>query len=169
MTVGHRALVARTRADGRYDLYRSQWGAHEWRLAAALGDGTSDGELDGPVATDCSFETIVTDHVDFRTHEALFVVADDTVRPYLVCWFGLPGVDGSTSRTGALVGVETGRSALDGEYLRGWFAGVKATVLALVADDHLDPATARAMLVLRVESLTDERRVHFGPAARSSG
>lgn len=169
--MGHRALVAAARANGRYDLYGSQWGAHEWRLATTLAGGVTVERVGPftPVATDCSFEAVVAEHVDFQTHEALFVVTSEHVRPYLVCWFGLPGVDATGPRPGALVGVDADRPTADGEYLRGLFTGAKRTLVGLVADGRLDPATARAALVLRVASLAEERPVHFGPVTDRHG
>lgn len=159
------------RANGRYDLYGSQWGAHEWQLATTLA-GAVTVEREGsftPVATDCSFEAVVTEYVEFQTHEALFVVTSERVRPYLVCWFGIPDVDVTWPRPGALVGVDADRPTADGEYLRGLFTGAKRTLVGLVADGRLDPATARSLLVLRVESLAEGRPVHFGPTTGGHG
>lgn len=159
------------RPNGRYDLYGSQWGAHEWRLATTLAGGVTVERAGAftPVATDCAFEAVVAEYVDFQTHEALFVVTSERVRPYLVCWFGIPGVGDTGPRPGALVGVDADRPVADGEYLRGLLTGAKRTLVGLVADGRLDPATARASLVLRVESLAEVRRVHFGPVADDYG
>lgn len=168
--MGHRALVALEGPDGRFDCYRSQWGAHRWRLARTVTDGTDPldaADLDcSPVATDCAFDAVVTEHVDFQSHEALFVVAGGTVRPFLVCWVGIPGVDRNRPGDGALVAVDPDEPVADGEYLRGWFEGTKAAALAMVDRGAFDPGGARGWLVARLGAWADERTVAFGPARR---
>lgn len=175
--MGHRALVAVERADGRYDLYYSQWGAHGWRLAAILArpggaDPTTGGAPVGPapLATGCTFDALLGDHLDFQAYEALFLVArSGAVRPHLVCWFGLPGVDRLRPGDGGLIAVDADAPATDGEYLRGWFAGTKETVLDAVDRGAFTPAGARAYLAARVDSWSDARRVRFGPDAAVPG
>ncbi|SDF89919.1 DUF6735 family protein [Halorientalis regularis] len=183
-TVGQRALVAYERTDSRYDLHYAHWGAHEWLLAASLAairpgsrfgptDGT--GSLTGvdpdPLATDRSFEDLLTSHVDWQTYDACYVVAaDGTVQPYLAAWFGLPGHDTVRPRDGALVGVDPDRVEPDGEFLRGRVAGLKAATLAMVRADRLPLATARSFLASEVRSWHAEgRTVHLGPDADPEG
>lgn len=175
-TVGHRALVAAERADGRYDLYYSQWGAAGWQLAAILATSRSGDPTTGrgavgpaPLATGCTFEALLAEHLDFQAYEALFLVArSGTVRPHLVCWFGLPGVDRVRPGDGGLIAVDADSPVADGEYLRGWFAGTKETVLDATDRGAFTPAEARAYLAARVGDWRDVRTVYFGPDATRS-
>ena len=160
--MGHRALLAVAAGTDRYDCYRSQWGADGWRLAG--GEGSQHRLVGDVVATDCSFASVLADHLDYATDEALFVTGE-TVWPYLVCWFGLPGLDGADPTDGAVVGVDPARPAVDGEFLRGWFRGTKGTVRAVVADGPLDPERGRRLLAERVRSWQGTRRVHAPPDA----
>lgn len=161
--MGHRALLAVERAPGRYDCYRSQWGAHEWRLARDEGVRPETDPSVHRVAVDCDFECLLAEVLDYQTHEALFVTTDDGVRPFLVCWFGLPGLVETVPTDGAIVGVDPTRPVTDGEFLRGWFRGTKETIRAVVADGALDPKRGRDLLAGRVASWRGERAVHDGP------
>ncbi|MFB6142253.1 MAG: DUF6735 family protein [Halorientalis sp.] len=158
--MGHRALVARARATGGYDLFETRWGADGWAdLTTRAGDVR---EPPGrPAGTADSLEAVVAEHVDYLSHEAVFV-ARARVRPHLVCWFGLPG-RGGDPRDGALVSVDPLAPTADGEYLRGWFAGTKRLLLGLADAGTLVDRAARAWLVRRVASLADHRRVRFAP------
>ncbi|WP_323191698.1 DUF6735 family protein [Halostella sp. PRR32] len=111
--MAHRALVAYERPNGNYDLHRSRWGGSDLSLARRIAEdtpfggaqtgaarvrrgpslGSSPRPVDRrPVATDLDFDGVV-DAVDFRQHEALFVVATDyDTTAYLSLWFGLPSV-----------------------------------------------------------------------------
>lgn len=171
--MGHRALVAVRRPDGRYDLGRSQWAGARWDLAGPLVGpgilGDSDQPAWRPVATADSVAAIVADHLDFQTHEALFLVSGTVVQPFLVCWFGLPGVDRHSPADGAVVSVDPDAPVVDGEYLRGWFEGTKQAVLAVVDRGALAPSVARALLADRVRSWTGDRTVYFGPTRPPDG
>lgn len=180
--VGHRALVAYERDADRYDLHYSHWGAHDWRLATAIAPdrpfGRPASEHSGetaavdpaPLATGCAFDAILNEHLDFQRYEAFFLVSDAfAVTPWLVCWLGLPGVDGDRPGDGDIVEVDADAVRTDGEHLRGWFAGTKETVSAMVDRGILDATAARQYLVGAVESwASDDRRTHLGPTARAS-
>lgn len=173
--MGHRALVAYERDTGRYDVHYAHWGG-QWQLPERIGptrpfgahpsSGTGDAPVvdPDPLATDCAFEAILDTHLDFQQHEACYEVGREwTVRPSLVCWFGLPSVDRCRPGDGALLGVDPTDVRADGEHLRGWFAGTKETVCTMVDRGCLSPAAARAALATAVASWADERRVRFGP------
>lgn len=176
VAVGHRALVALERTDGRYDLYHSQWGAADWKLAPATWwHGSAGSAADGPSAralaesdpraTDCPFDEIVAEHLDFQQYEVLFGVGRSrTVRPYLVCWFGFPTTVRRDPTHGALVAIDPASPETDGEYHRGLFEGTKAIVATLVERETVTPAQGQALLRDRVEAWSGGwRDVHFGP------
>lgn len=160
--MGHRALLAVERATDRYDVHRSQWGAHEWQLATDASAWTA--AVDGPaVATDCSWATVCDTHLDYQRHEALVVVDGAGLTPHLVCWFGLGG--SGDPGDGAVVAVDPARPLADGEFLRGWVAGTKGLVARLVDAGTLDPKRGRELLAERVGTWRGERAVRFGPGA----
>jgi len=163
--VGHRALVARERDDGRYDLHYAHWGAHEWRLLADLGEGASAGVDPVPIATGRSFGEIVREHVDFQQFEALYRVSRAGVAAaFFVCWFGFPVAGEDRPRSGALIEIDAADPDGDGALVRGWVAGTKGALGALVEADLLGPAEARTRLVERVSDWTGgERAAVFGP------
>lgn len=180
--VGHRALLAYERDRDRYDLHYAHWGAHDWHLVETITPDQPFGapERDrrqqptavdpAPLATDCSFESIRDDHLDYQQYEAVYLVSEShEVQPWLVCWFGCPSVDISRPGDGGIVTVDPEDARTDGERLRGWFAGSKETVCALVDRGVLAPTAARSYLATIVRSLGgDGRTVHLGPAARRS-
>ncbi|WP_336001103.1 DUF6735 family protein [Halorientalis halophila] len=181
--MGQRALLAVERATDRYDLHYAHWGAHDWQLASILADRPPSDRLDvaalarragidpTPVATGSSFAAVVTDHLDYQTYDACYVVdADGALSTYLVAWFGLPGHDAVRPRDGALVGVDPGRVEPDGEFLRGRVAGLKAAVLALVRADRLVVPAGRSLLASEVRAWrAEDRTVHLGPDADPEG
>ena len=171
--VGHRALVAIERADGRYDCHYAHWGAHEWRLLAALQGADDPRDCDGvdpaPIATDVSFGSVVDTHLDFRTHEALYRAERDSITPYTVCWFGFPAVDERVSDAGALVAVDRGDARADGALVRGWFTGTKGLLGAMLDDGDVTPDAARDWLVSRLQSWAGDRETLFGPGVTGEG
>jgi len=168
--VGHRAFVAIERADGRYDCHYAHWGADEWRLLAALtGADTADAARDcsavdpAPLVTGVSFETVVDRHVDFQTYEALFRVDRDDITPYTVCWFGFPIAGDHRPDAGALIALDPADARADGALVRGWVAGTKGLLGALVETGELSVETARGWLVTRLRSWAGDRELVFGP------
>lgn len=178
--MGHRALVAYERLTGRYELHYAHWGAENWRLVDEITAETPRGQRDGhrsdaavapdPLATDCSWETILTDHVDFQSYEAAYRVTPwFTVVPYLVCWLGFPVIDTSAPGTGALVAIDPPTVERDGPTLRGRFEGIKSVLGQLVETGHLTPIEARRFLIGELRSWSGEgRTVHFGPGIPDS-
>lgn len=180
--VGHRALVAYERDRDRYDLHYSHWGAAQWRLATAITPDQSFGQCDGtrdgqtvavdpaPIATDCTFDAILRDHLDFQQYEGFYrVTSGFDVEPWLVCWFGLPSVDTNRPKAGAIVAVDGSAVTADGEFIRGRFSGTKTTVCALLDRGLFDPETARAFLAETVQSWRgDGRTVRLSPVARTT-
>lgn len=168
--VGHRALVATERADGRYDCHYAHWGADEWRLLATLADLDTPGDArdcpavdPAPLATGVPFETVVDSHVDFQTFEAVYRVAAEAVTPYAVCWFGFPAANEHRPDSGALIAVDPADARADGALVRGWLAGTRGLLGALVAAAELDVAAARDWLVVRLRSWDGDREIVFGP------
>lgn len=121
--MGHRALVAYARGDGRYDIHYAHWGAADLSLADRLTTPAGDPVDPDPVATGVPFAAVVREHVVPPVHEALFVVDADAVRTYRVLWFGPLGVEG-----GLLVAVDPG--ACDDDAVLAWFRGARALAAA---------------------------------------
>jgi hypothetical protein len=178
--VGHRALVAYERADGRYDVHYSHWGAHDWSLATLITENFPYGRpveaADGPppidpasLSTDCTLDDVVEAHVDFHSYEALFVVSEAfDIRPFMVCWFGVPGAADDRTDCGAAVAIAADDVETDGAYVRGWFDGTKGAVLDAVDRNRLDPGEATRYLADRLETwASDGRAVHLGPGVES--
>jgi hypothetical protein len=156
--MGHRALVAYGRPDGRYDLHYSHWGAERLRLAGEITPRTPFGArgTDGstavdpePTAAGIPFEEIIDGRLDFLCHEALYTVSPaGEVTAYRTLWFGFG--DDATVGNGALVEVPGG--PVEDAYVRGWFQGVKT-----VAADLLDRGGAVDYLADAVSAFAGER------------
>lgn len=122
--MGHRALVARERADGRYDVHRSQWAGADLSLARTL---TSEGWPPTgptlvPVATAVPWTDLLADHLDPLVHEALFVAPrDGPVRAYRPVWLGADHADPD----GLLAGVDPATPCDDARLLA-WVDGARA-------------------------------------------
>lgn len=161
--MSHRALVARARDDGRYDVFYAHDGGSDERLAhlrradatlpAALLDGS-------PVARGRPFESVLDDLLDPVTHEALVVVEDGGVDPYLVLPFVLATADGlleGEPRGVALSLVADDGGALDPTYVRGWFHGTAGAVGEAVDAGGLSPAAAFEWLDAAVRRFAGDR------------
>lgn len=153
--MGHRALVARERDDGRYDCYYSHWGGTDVSLAGRLDrkPWTHDLVDPSPVATDVSWDTILADHFDALVYEAMYVLpADRDARAYRSCWLG-PLAD-----RGLLVAVATDDPGDDG-YVRGWLDGARDALAACVERGLLDPATAHSTIETELPARMGDREV----------
>lgn len=139
--MGHRALVARQRPDGRHDLHHSQWAGTDLSLAHELANGAwpPTGVAAEPLATDVPWTGLLSTHLDPLLHEALYVVAaNGDVRAYRTGW--LDG--GGEGSDGVLVGVRWADHC-DDVRVRSWFRGARAVAQRAVrAADVTGPAAA---------------------------
>lgn len=122
--MGHRALVARERADGRFDGYRSQWAGADLSLARTLAwkGWPPPGPALVPAATAADWQDLLAAHLDPLVHEALFVVPHDgPVRAYRPVWLGADHADPD----GLLVGVDWAAPCDDARLLA-WVDGARA-------------------------------------------
>jgi hypothetical protein len=122
--MGHRALVARERADGRYDVHRSQWAGVDLSLARTLArEGwPPPGRAPVPVATAVAWQDLLADHLDPLVHEALFVVPrDGPVRAYRTVWLGADHADPD-----GLIAAVDRATLCDDERVLAWVDGARA-------------------------------------------
>lgn len=137
--MGHRALLARERAGGRYDLYYSHWGGADLSLAREVEtDPRTHPQVDpDPIATAATWDDVLSVHLDPVVHEALFVLGDDggvaAYRPIPPESLGGPGV---------VVAVDPA-DPLDDAHARGWFAGAREALATAVETANLETAAAR--------------------------
>jgi hypothetical protein len=165
-TVGHRALVAYERPDGRYDRHYAHWGATDLTLRHGITAGTPFAakrearnpdrwtpKIDPtPRERALSFEDAAT--FDYRTYEAFYVVSLAwVVTPFLSLWFGISTDD--DPHVGVLVAVDSER---DAERARRWFRATRAVVRDMVRREALDEATAYDYLGARVGEWAGSRR-----------
>jgi hypothetical protein len=161
--VGHRALVAYERPDGRYDCHYAHWGAADLALRRSVAPETpfAGGGSDRwsprvdpvPRASGVRFEEL-PDHLDFEGTEALYVVTLAwVVTAYLPLWFG--PTPGSDRDGGALVAVA---DSDDAGRVRRWFRATRAVVRDMVARDALTEDDATEYLAARVTEWAGDRR-----------
>ncbi|WP_327051586.1 DUF6735 family protein [Halomicrococcus gelatinilyticus] len=161
--MGHRALVAYERPDGRYDVHYAHWGAAGLALQREITPATpfADRQRNGwtprvdptPRARAVAFDDL-PDHVDVREFEALYVVTLAwVVTAYLPLWFG-PTLDSDVD-AGALVAVD---SPADARRVRRWFRATRAVVHDVVARGALSEREAVVCLAARVTEWTGDRR-----------
>lgn len=160
--MGHRALVAYERPDRLYDLRHSHWGGADLELVDRLGERTplAGGAVDPEVVADSvSRERILTDFLDPRRYEALYLVeVDGGVNPYRVAWLGWDGDDDRPAGRGAIVGVAPGEN--DREF-RIWFRATKTVLGDLIESGRLGRREARPYLEKRVRSEYDAVRYAY--------
>ncbi len=163
--MGHRALVAYERPDGRYDRQYTQWGATDLSLRHRITAETpfaAKRAVDGdnrhprwtpaidptPHATALSFEDAI--RFEYQIFEAFFVVSLAwAVTVYLPLWFG------TTIDAGALVTV---RNEADARDVRRWFRATRAVVRDMVRTEVLDADDAVDYLDSRVTEWAGDRR-----------
>jgi len=173
--MGHRALVAYERPDGRYDVHYSHWGA-DLDLGRRITPETPFGRRsgDGPVvepdprASGLALVALIADHLDFLHHEALYLVGTDSeVTEYRVLQFLVATADGvlsgdETVGRGALVEV----SPFDpgSGYVRGWFDGVRDAVGEMIDTGSMDERDAFGYLEDRLRRFAGlDREVMIDP------
>lgn len=155
--MGHRALVARERGDGRYDCETYRWGRlDDCFRRRVVEDPAGAGDQ---VAAGASWTAVLEEVLDYLCHEALFVVDDaGEVASYCVCWLGLDptDVDEPTVGNGAVVRVETEAAASD---LRRCHEGARALAGVVVDEDAADPGAIRRCLAVALERASGDRTV----------
>lgn len=186
VTMGHRALVAYERADDRYDVHYSHWGA-ALDLVAGLtretpfgGPVPREGPRDepavdpDPIATGVPFPAVVADHLDFVQHEALYVVRDGyDVAEYRVLPFLIPTADGlieGNPTVGRGVLLEVTSADPGSGYVLGWFDGVRDVIGELVDRGVFDPEDVVPSLETRVRRFAGlDRDLILDPAPDRDG
>lgn len=158
MAVAERAVLARGRPDGRYDVFLSRWGGTD-RVLAAVAAGRSPFALAGvrwrAGPTGVRFGTLVA-ALDYPATEMVYR-QDGTTTALLPLWFGLPLSDVMAAPTlGALVGV---RSLPDARAVRAWFRRVKGALADAVVAGSL-PAPVAALAPLAAVGSLRGRPVH---------
>ncbi|AGB31293.1 hypothetical protein C488_00989 [Natrinema pellirubrum DSM 15624] len=162
--MGHRALVAYRRPDRLYGLRYSHWGGEDLALAEAITPRTplADGAIDGALLADSiSRDRILTDHLDPRVHEALYLVDPDAgyaVDPYRVCW--LEWGDGRDGGRGAIVATEPA----DDRAVRVWFRATKTALADVIEMGVLSRRAAQTYLEARVHEEWAGRCYTYGDA-----
>jgi len=136
----------------------------------ALNDGPSTDVDIRPQATGLTLRQILTEHVDYLSHEALYVVDRRyNVTAYRTLWFGLQ-YDSERIETQPTVGfgaVQTvrwhnGQPVGDG-YVQGQFAGLKRVVGAMVDRGVFDEREAVEFLKTQLAAVTNGgEELHFG-------
>ncbi|SDR20055.1 DUF6735 family protein [Natronobacterium texcoconense] len=160
--MGHRALVAYRRPDHLYDLRYSHWGGDDLALVDGIDAQTplADGRVDGDLLADSiARERILSDHLDPRTYEALYLVApgeEYVVDAYQVCW--LEWGDGRDGSRGAIVAVEHE----DDRAVRIWFRATKTVLGDAIEMGALSRRAAQAYLEARVREDRDGTIYTYG-------
>ncbi|WP_227355382.1 DUF6735 family protein [Haladaptatus salinisoli] len=164
--MGHRALVAYERPDGRYDRHYAHWGATSFALrhriapetpfADDVGDRWTPAVEPVPEATELSIEDAVT--FDYRQFEAFYVVSLAwVVAAYLPLWFGstADGDGDIDTDVGALVAIRDDR---DAAHVRRWFRATRAVVRDVVRRGAVDEREATDYLDARVAEWAGDYR-----------
>ncbi|WP_233274772.1 DUF6735 family protein [Haladaptatus cibarius] len=162
--MGHRALVAYERPDGRYDRHYAHWGATSLALRHKITAETpfaeeSKSETQWKPAIEPTPQATVlsckeTANFDYQQIEALYVVSLAwVVTTYIPLWFG------PTERTdptvGALVAV---RDDHDAVHVREWFRATRAVVRDMVRRGVLGEHEATNYLARRTTEWAGDRR-----------
>lgn len=159
--MGHRALVAYARGDGRYDLHYSQWGGADLTLAGRLSAPAADPVADEPVAAGVDFVAVVADHLDPLVHEALYVL-DEQPRAYRTLWLGDDATpDGGAA--GLLVEVAWA-DPCDDARVRAWGRGARAVAGACRERGLLSAPEAATLVERCLRAWAGDRAVVRPPA-----
>ncbi|MFC6717454.1 DUF6735 family protein [Natrialbaceae archaeon GCM10025810] len=147
--MGHRALVGYRRPDRLYDLRYSHWGGDDLALAtritadSPLAAGAVDSDL---LADSVALERILTDYLDPRVHEALYLVSREfEVEPYRVLW--LEWGDGREQGRGAITRVAPRKRDVE---VRTWFRATKTVLADVIEMGALSRRAAQSYLEARV-------------------
>ena len=148
--MGHRALVAYRRPDHLYAVRYSHWGGEDLSLADTISAATplAAGAIEPAlVAESITRDRILTDQLDPRVHEALYLVdpaADYAINAYRVCW--LEWNDGRDESRGAIVPIDPA----DDRALRVWFRATKTVLADSIELGVFSRRAAQAYLEARV-------------------
>jgi hypothetical protein len=162
--MAERAVLARRRRNGRYDLSRSRWAGTNEALAAVT-SGSNPAALDGvewrQYRSDVAFPELVGS-LDYLSTSLCYRVGTETTT-FLCLWFGLPLPDDSTPRTaGALLSVG---SLPDARRLRARFRALKGNL----ADGQVAgtvPASAAPFVLSGWVTGQPERETYLSPTFR---
>jgi hypothetical protein len=129
-----------------------------------------------PSEVGVSFETVVSDHVDYLHHEAVFIVdLDFGVTAYRTFWLGLAHdaetiAESPTLGHGLLQAVRwRGRQPLDDEYAQGRFVGMRRIAARLVDLGLVERAEAVELLVRETIAAADPGlELHVSLGTRST-
>jgi len=155
--MGERALFARERDDGRFEVAVSQWGGSDRALAAVFAGRTPD------VIPGISWETrgptrfaVLVERVDYLVTAALYRVRGVDTTVFLPVWFGLPLRDASTDPgVGALVAVD---SLSELRQLRTYVRDLKGTLTDAVRAGYVPASVAPAVFRRVVAALEGRER-----------
>lgn len=153
-----------TRSGTLLDRLRAALGIEECGGYLAKTDRSDTVVEPEPIATGCTFEEIIEDHIDFQLYEAVYIVtATYRVTPYLPLWFGLADVSEVVERSphvgnGALVALHRDDTVADADTTRRWFRGAKAVVGRLVDEGTISEANAVDRLIEAVTRRVDDER-----------
>lgn len=153
--MGHRALVARERPDGTYDVYYSHWGGADLSLARDLdGEPWAHPQVDpDPMATGVPWDELLGAHLDALVHEALFVLPQaGPTGAYRPVW------PGPLDCPVPLVAVRPG-DRCDDTFVRHLLGGARDALVGVYEDGHLDAADAGAAFRDAVADAVGDREV----------
>ncbi|SIQ82904.1 hypothetical protein SAMN05421858_0536 [Haladaptatus litoreus] len=162
--MGHRALVAYERPDGRYDRHYAHWGATSLALRHKItaktpfaGEGKSGIRWKPaiePTPQDTALSCEETAKFDFQQIEAFYVVSLAwVVTTYIPLWFG--PTERADRRVGALVAVCDDHDAV---HVREWFRATRAVVRDMVGRGVLGEHEATNYLASRTTEWAGEHR-----------
>lgn len=151
--MGHRALLARERESGRYDVYYSHWGGADPSLARDLdAEPWTHPQVDpDPLATDVAWADLLAAHLDPLCHELLVVLPasgpPEAFRPFDPGPLDAPAV---------LVAVDPA-DPRDDPHVLGWGRGARAGLRTAFEARVLDATAAGAAFRRAVEGRFDGR------------
>jgi hypothetical protein len=160
--VAERAVLARSRNDGRYDLAAARWGGTDRALGRVCA-GTAPGSLPGVSWQDGPTLGFVRlrRSLDYLSTAALYRVRPAGTTAFLPLWFGLGLPSARPSATiGALVAVA---SLPDARRLRSQFRALKGRLVDALASGTLPATAAPGVLVAAVAGLEARERYLSGP------
>lgn len=127
-----------------------------------------------PLETQCSLDEILTEHLDYETHEALYVVSlDFDVQAFRTFPLGFHDVsetvEMSPRRGHGVVGTIRwyNETPVGDGYVRGWFAGARELTGVMIDQEMFSERQATSFLMERLLSNLRNQRVHVRRADTS--